>query len=92
MPRSKPGGPTDGDGFRSPIAKWEVIAASLRKAINAGEYVLDQPLPSEVTLMQEYEVSRETVRRAVAELRKEGLVYTIPQRGTFVGKVRPVVE
>jgi GntR family transcriptional regulator len=43
------------------------------------------PLPSESTLVQEHGVSRGTARRAVAVLRDEGLVFTVPQRGTYVG-------
>jgi DNA-binding GntR family transcriptional regulator len=43
------------------------------------------PLPSETTLTQEYGVSRDTVRRAVAALRDEGLVSAVAQRGTYVG-------
>jgi GntR family transcriptional regulator len=31
-----------------------------------------------------FEVSRDTARRAVALLREEGLVVTVPQRGTYV--------
>jgi GntR family transcriptional regulator len=37
------------------------------------------------TLTQEYGVSRDTVRRTVAVPRDEGLVFTIAQRGTYVG-------
>jgi len=42
-------------------------------------------LPSESQLAQEFEVGRDTVRRAVAELRDAGLVFTIAHRGSFVG-------
>ena len=30
-------------------------------------------------------VSRDTVRRAMALLRDEGVVFTVPRRGTYVG-------
>jgi DNA-binding GntR family transcriptional regulator len=29
-------------------------------------------------------VARETVRKAIALLREEGWIYTVPQRGSFV--------
>jgi GntR family transcriptional regulator len=34
--------------------------------------------------VQELGVAETTVRRALAVLRDEGLVYTVPSRGTFV--------
>jgi GntR family transcriptional regulator len=61
------------------------LAGILRGKITAGELTHLDPLPSESTLVQEYGVSRDTVRRAVAVLRDEGLVFTVPQRGTYVG-------
>jgi len=45
-----------------------------------------QPLPSESYLTGAYGVSRGTARRAVQVLRDEGLVRTIPQRGTYVAE------
>jgi GntR family transcriptional regulator len=61
------------------------LAGILRARITSGELVRLDPLPSESALVQEHGVSRDTVRRAVAVLREEGLVFTVPQRGTFVG-------
>ena len=43
------------------------------------------PVPSESSLGQAYGVSRDTVRRTMALLRKEGIVFTVPHRGTYVG-------
>lgn len=64
---------------------YQQIADWLRDRINAGEFRpgLD-PLPSESSLTQALGVARDTVRRAVQQLREEGLVETIPQRGTYV--------
>jgi GntR family transcriptional regulator len=42
-----------------------------------------QPLPSTARLCQEYGLSPKTVTKAVRLLRDEGLVYTLPSRGTF---------
>ncbi len=60
------------------------LAAILRGQIKRGELVPRQPLPSESYLTGAYGVSRGTARRAVQVLRDEGLVHTIPQRGTYV--------
>ena len=38
---------------------------------------------------QEYEVGRDTVMRAIAILRDEGLVITIDKRGIYVNRDRP---
>jgi DNA-binding GntR family transcriptional regulator len=35
-------------------------------------------------LQQEHDVGRDTVLRAVEVLRNEGLVFTVPRRGTYV--------
>ena len=63
---------------------YRQIAAWLRARIEAGEFPPDIPLPSEKDLVEIFEVSRDTARRAVAVLRDEGLVVTVPQRGTYV--------
>ena len=63
------------------------LAAILRGQIERGELVRRQPLPSESYLVGHYGVSRGTARRAVQVLRDEGLVVTIPQRGTYVSEL-----
>jgi DNA-binding GntR family transcriptional regulator len=52
--------------------------------IEAGRYQPRRSIPSEAQITQIFGVARETARRAVAELRERGYVYTVPQRGTFV--------
>jgi DNA-binding GntR family transcriptional regulator len=61
------------------------IAAWLRARIEAGEFRpgLD-PLPSEKDLVDTFGVARDTARRAIAVLLEEGLVVTVPQRGSYV--------
>ncbi|WP_344897783.1 GntR family transcriptional regulator, partial [Nonomuraea antimicrobica] len=44
----------------------------------------DEMLPSEAEMERQYEVSKLTVRAAVALLREQGWAYTVPQRGTYV--------
>jgi GntR family transcriptional regulator len=44
----------------------------------------DQPIPSEHELCTQYDVSRITVRKALADLIHEGLLYTVQGKGTFV--------
>ncbi len=41
-------------------------------------------MPSVKQLQQEYGIGRDTVLRAIDILRVEGLVFTVPRRGTYV--------
>jgi DNA-binding GntR family transcriptional regulator len=68
----------------NPTPLYTQLADILRDMITSGELQPRAPVPSESYLQQEQEVSRGTVRMAVAILRDEGLVITIGGRGTFV--------
>lgn len=70
-------------GIARPVSAQ--IADWLRHRIKAGDFTPDTDrLPSEQELMRWFDVSRDTARRVHEILRDEGLVYTVPQRGTFV--------
>lgn len=69
----------------SDVPLYRQLAQILRGQIEAGELARLDPLPSEKDLQQVYGVSRDTVRAAMAALRADDVVFTIPQRGTFVG-------
>lgn len=60
------------------------VAAYLRDQIQRGR--IAGKLPSLTDLMEETGLSLNTVQRAVRVLRDEGLVYSVPGRGTFVSK------
>ena len=68
----------------APVPRYKQIAAILRDRIECGELEPDRPIPSEVQIQQEFGVARETARRAVALLRDEGHVVTVPGMGTYV--------
>lgn len=65
---------------------YRQLADIIADKITSGEYQVDMRLPSEAELMEEYELGRSTVRRAMAWLREQGLVETVPTRGTYVTK------
>jgi len=69
---------------RDPTPLYVQLAAVIRAMITSGELAHDDPVPSESYLQQTHGVSRVTVRKAIEVLRNEGLVYTLPQRGTYV--------
>jgi DNA-binding GntR family transcriptional regulator len=63
------------------------IAEYIASDIKAGRIPAGRKIPSETAMVQEFGVARDTARRAVQFLREQGLVRTIPQRGTFVEPV-----
>lgn len=63
---------------------YRQIAAIIAERIASGELEPRRRIPSETDIVQEYGVARETARRAVAWLREQGLIYTVPQRGSYV--------
>lgn len=67
-----------------PKAKYEGIYRSIKKRIEAQDYPYQSLLPSENTLIEEYECSRNTVRRAIAELSADGYVQAMQGRGVRV--------
>lgn len=70
---------------RGPVPPYRQIAAQLRRRIEAGEFSPDvDPLPSRNEIKQETGVAETTVDRALEVLREEGLIYTVPGRGSFV--------
>ncbi len=57
---------------------------SLYSRISNGEYPVNQKLPSENTLANEFGVSRPVLRMALEKLRTEGVIYSRQGAGNFV--------
>ncbi len=74
---------------RSPM--YQQIADALREQISDGRLTPDAKLPTEAELRAEYDVSRETVRKALGLLVNEGLVVSARPQGHFVRKRQPMV-
>jgi GntR family transcriptional regulator len=68
----------------APVPPYQQIAEILRRRISSGQYRPDTRIPTESEIVGEFEVARTTARRAVRVLREEGLVYTVPNRGSYV--------
>lgn len=68
----------------SRVPSYRQLADLIRARIEAGEWEPGEPIPSETSLVQESGLARGTVRHAVQVLRDEGVVVTVPGRGTFV--------
>ena len=66
-----------------PRQKFMQIYTELKRRIESGEYPVGQLLPSENTLIAEFSCSRNTVRRSISELVRDGYVQTHQGRGVF---------
>lgn len=67
---------------------YQQIFEELKGAIESGEYIPKDRIPSEPELSERYGVSRITVRRAIEELCSEGYLVKQQGRGTFVSMPR----
>ncbi|GAA4203298.1 winged helix-turn-helix domain-containing protein [Actinocatenispora rupis] len=79
-------GVVDLDGLQPGAATplYVQIHDAMKAAIESGEYAPGSRLPSETDVSQMTGVARLTVRKAYRLLADDGLVRTIPQRGTYV--------
>jgi GntR family transcriptional regulator len=82
----------------SPVSRrstWPLylqIADELREQILNDKLAPGQRLPSEHSLMEVYGASRQTIRKAIAELKAEGLLDPEQGRGVFVRASAPVLR
>lgn len=72
--------------YDGPLYPHQQIAAWLRERIEAGEFPPGRRIPSETEIVGETGVARTTARRAIKLLREEGVIYTVPGRGSFVAR------
>ncbi|MBB2926654.1 GntR family transcriptional regulator [Paraburkholderia silvatlantica] len=70
----------------SPQPLYVQIKDTLRARILDGTYAPHSQMPSEHELCAMFEVSRITVRQALGDLQKEGLLFKVHGKGTFVSK------
>ena len=64
------------------------IAAQLRSQIRRGDWAAGERLPAIPAIAQMYGVAKQTVQRAIDQLRVEGVLITRPGSGTFVRGTR----
>ncbi|MCG8546480.1 MAG: phosphonate metabolism transcriptional regulator PhnF [Alphaproteobacteria bacterium] len=69
---------------KSGSSLWHQIEETLTAEIASGSLKSGDRLPAEPELMDRFEVSRFTVRRAMANLEQKGLIRVEQGRGTFV--------
>lgn len=67
-----------------PKAKFEAIYKDIKQKIESEEYPFQELLPSENKMVTIYGCSRNTIRRAIAELTEEGYVQPLHGKGVRV--------
>lgn len=60
------------------------IAKNLASRILGGEYQTKGKLPSELSLADEFDTSKMTIRKALDVLRESGVIYSIPKQGYYI--------
>lgn len=68
-------------------AKYKLVSDSINQDIKAGKYAGTGKLPTEDDLIKLYQVSRNTIRKAVGLLVKRGVVMPIQGSGMFLRRV-----
>lgn len=64
--------------------KYQLVIDELKSQILAGTYKAGDKIPSESVLQENYNVSRQTVRKAILELANEGFLRSEKGSGTYV--------
>jgi len=65
---------------------YKQLVAYFKEKIESGEWAVGTQIPSERELCKQFDVSRITVRQAIAVAEKEGLLQAVQGKGTFVAK------
>jgi len=71
-------------------APYSKVKAYLKDGLASGRWVPGDRMPSEAELVQQFEVSRMTVGRAIRELQAEGFVTRVQGVGTFAAHLSRV--
>lgn len=62
----------------------QIIVAQLIEKIQSGDFTVGEKIPTELELIEQFEVSRSVIREVITELRSLGYVETRHGIGTFV--------
>ena len=70
----------------SRVPRYQVVMDDLMQSIRTGDYSPDEPFCTEAKLMEKYNISRITVRRALDEMENKGLIFRRRGAGCFVSR------
>lgn len=69
---------------RSRVPIYEQICDSVENLILSGYYSADEQLPSVRSLARDLAINPNTIAKAYQQLESQGLIYSLPGRGSFV--------
>jgi GntR family transcriptional regulator len=73
----------NGIADKAALPLYRQLAATLRTHMESGKIGANEPMPAERDLALTYQVSRDTVRKAIRLLEEQGVLYSDHGRGTF---------
>ena len=74
---------------RAPRLLWQQVYDDVMNDIRSGALAVDDRLPNELEMAEQYGVSRDVIRRAKEELAGQGWLIVLQGRGTFVARPAP---
>ena len=74
------------------ISMIDKVVEKLKESISKGEILPGDPLPSERQLMDDFGVSRSSLREAFRVMELLGLIESVPGKGRFVRHPKPPAE
>jgi Predicted transcriptional regulators len=72
--------------YKSRLPIYEQLYQSVTQMSAVGAFDPGEPLPSVRALAQELGVNPNTVQKAYQMLERDGIIYTVPGKGSFVSK------
>ncbi|MEG2501310.1 MAG: GntR family transcriptional regulator, partial [Oscillospiraceae bacterium] len=70
----------------SGVPIYEQISKEIKNEILNGSFIEGEALPSIRSLASELRVSVITTKRAYEELEREGYIYTVPGKGSYIAR------
>ena len=70
----------------TPVPLYFQLKELIMAEIKNGTYPKDSAIPTEKELSDMFDISRTTVRQAIAEMVQEGWLYRVKSKGTFVSQ------
>ncbi|MBQ7816547.1 MAG: GntR family transcriptional regulator [Oscillospiraceae bacterium] len=78
--------------LKSRVPIYEQLKAKTLELIMAGVLEQDSQLPSVRSLARELGVNPNTIQKAYQDMEKEGIIYSVAGKGSFVNDIRSVKE
>ncbi len=78
--------------IKSRVPIYEQIINAIKDAVLSGLMTADEALPSVRSLASELAINPNTIQKAYSELERQGIVYSVPGRGSFVSSNTAEIE